>query len=129
MLIRFSLPFTHAISRRPIGIFRGCYRLYCENRFDSSDVATFDAEVRWFNHNLPAPWEVDPRAVFWFKPDAGEPLSRIWKVVRIVETNGVPVQVHRTRRPGIVVYQDPYQVAALPWRDTFGVRASRRRSH
>lgn len=123
MLIRFSLPFVHAATRRHVGIFRGSHWLCCEGRFGPAEVAWFDDEIHWFNQNLPAPWEVDPRAVFWFKPDAGEPLSRIWTFVRIVETNGVPVRIYRTRRPGIVVYEDPYQVAALPWRDTFEVKA------
>jgi hypothetical protein len=33
--------------------------------------------------------------------------------------HGVPLHVYRTGRPGIVVYKDHYQVAAVPWRDTF----------
>jgi len=43
----------------------------------------------------------------------------MWRVVTLVEHEGIPVRVYRTHRPGIVIYQDALQVAAVPWRDTF----------
>jgi hypothetical protein len=122
MLMRFTLPFIHAHTNRPVGVFRGAYWVYQEGLLHEAEVAWLFDEIDWFNHNLPAPWSVDPRAVFWFRPSAGAPLSRIWTVVRILEDNGEPVHVYRTRRPGIVVYEDQYQVAAVPWRDTFATR-------
>jgi hypothetical protein len=76
--------------------------------------------MHWFNDHLPAPRSLnEPRAVFWFRPDAGEALTRIWAVVRAAGRDGIPVHLYRTHRPGIVVYSDRYQVAAVPWRDTF----------
>ncbi len=48
--------------------------------------------------------------------------SRMWRLVCLVEHEGIPVRVYRTRRPGIVVYSDNLQVAAVPWRDTFDRR-------
>ena len=80
-------------------------------------------ELDWFNANLPVPRVADVRAVFWFRPDAGAPLTRIWSMVRIAEGTGLPVRIYRTRRPGTVVYSDPYQIAAVPWRDTFAEHA------
>ena len=41
------------------------------------------------------------------------------RIVDFVEGEGVPVRIYRTRRPGIVVYVDDFQIAAVPWRDTF----------
>ena len=46
-----------------------------------------------------------------------------WTFVHLTERHGVPVSIYRTRRPGIVVYSDDYQIAAVPWRDTFAERA------
>jgi hypothetical protein len=123
MFIRFSLPFTDHASGRPAGIFRGAYAILFQGHLDELEAAWLHDEVDWFSHHLPAPRELDPRAVFWFRFSAGEALTRIWALVRIVETNGVPVRAFRTRRPGTVVYSDPYQVAAVPWRDTFGTPA------
>lgn len=96
--------------------------MYEEGRLHAGERIWLLDELDWFNHHLPAPRSVDPRAVFWFRPNAGEPLTRLWVVVRLLEDNGVPVQVYRTRRPGNVVYEDRYQVAAVPWRDTFAHR-------
>jgi hypothetical protein len=106
-----------------MGIFRGAYSVFCQGRLDELEAAWLRDEVAWFNHHLPAPRELDARAVFWFRPSAREALTRIWALVQIVEVSGVPVQAFRTRRPGIVVYSDPYQIAAVPWRDTFATAA------
>jgi hypothetical protein len=59
------------------------------------------------------------RAVCWFRAEAREAISRMWRLVDLVEGEGVPVRVYRTRRPGVVVYADDLQIAAVPWRDTF----------
>jgi hypothetical protein len=123
MFMRFVLPFTHWRSSRATGIFH-VYQMHDEGRFDDGDAAWLWEEMHWFNRYLPAPRVApDPRAVFWFRRDAGEALTRIWRFVRIAERAGVPVTVYRTRRPGIVVYSDDYQIAAVPWRDTFADRA------
>jgi hypothetical protein len=121
MFMRFVLPFTNGRSNRATGIFLGVGRLLREGRFDEGEAAWLREEVDWFNRWLPVPRIApDPRAVFWFRPDAGATLTRIWSFVQLAERNGVPVSVYRTRRPGIVVYSDDYQIAAVPWRDTFG---------
>src|SRR5262245_16118015 len=52
--------------------------------------------------------------------DAGQAISRTWRLVDLVEGEGIPVRVYRTHRPGIVVYSDALQIAAVPRRDTFG---------
>jgi hypothetical protein len=125
--MRFVLPFTHWSTNCATGIFQGVYQLYDEGRFAEGDAAWLWEEIEWFNRHLPVPRSVaDPRAVFWFRPDAGEALTRIWAFVRLAECNGVPINVYRTRRPGIVVYSDDYQIAAVPWRDTFAGRAHSR---
>jgi hypothetical protein len=124
MFMRFVLPFTHWRSNRATGIFHGVYQLHGEGRLDEGDAAWLCEEMDWFNRHLPAPRVApDARAVFWFRGEAGEALTRIWGFVRIAERAGVPVIRYRTRRPGIVVYADDYQIAAVPWRDTFADRA------
>lgn len=76
--------------------------------------------MEWFNRWLPpARTSRDWRAVCWFRGDAGEAISRMWRVVGLVEREGVPVRVYRTTKPGVVICADDFQVAAVPWRDTF----------
>jgi hypothetical protein len=122
MFIRFVLPLTTPDPRRSPGIFRGLLPMRAWERLDGGHRAWLEEEIAWFGLHLRAPREVDARAVFWFRPDAGEALTRIWALVRIVEDEGVPVHVYRTRRPGSVVYEDEQQVAAVPWRDSFDAR-------
>jgi hypothetical protein len=106
-----------------MGIFQAAYSVLSAGRLDQLEAAWLRDEIDWFNGHLPAPRELDPRALFWFRFSAGDALTRVWALVRIVETSGVRVQAFRTRRPGIVLYSDPYQIAAVPWRDTFATAA------
>jgi len=122
MYIRFTVP---SDARRPerrtaAGLFHATYRLACDGRFEEGERLWFEQELEWFNRFLPGA-HVGPhwRAVCWFRPEAGEAISRMWRIVDLVEGEGVPVRVYRTRRPGAVVYEDDLQIAAVPWRDTF----------
>ena len=36
----------------------------------------------------------------------------------LLEEEGVPVEILRTRRPGYILYEDEHQVAAYPFADT-----------
>ena len=42
----------------------------------------------------------------------------MYALVHILETYDVAVDVLRTKRPGYVVYEDQYQVAAEPFSET-----------
>ena len=123
MFIRFAVPSDpfRPERRTATGIFHAAYRLAHAARFEAGERAWFDDEMAWFEAYLPAArTSRDWRAVCWFRGDAGEAISRIWRVVALVEREGVPVVVYRTTRPGVVIYQDRWQIAAVPWRDTFG---------
>jgi hypothetical protein len=37
---------------------------------------------------------------------------------RVLESHSLSVETIRTRRPGYILYEDEYQVAAYPFRDT-----------
>ena len=42
------------------------------------------------------------------------PIARMWDVAEILEANGVEVEFLSTRDPGIVIYEDGWQVVAKP---------------
>jgi len=123
--IRFTVP-SDEVRIEPhvaAGLFHATYRLARDGRFEAGERLWFEEEMAWFNQFLPATRALPTwRAVCWFRSDAGEAISRIWRIVDIVEGEGVPVRVFRTRRPGQIVYADPFQVAAVPWRDSFTAR-------
>jgi hypothetical protein len=125
MFIRFTVPSDAWRTERRVasGLFHATYRLAEDGRFEQGERLWFADEMRWFNEYLPAARVGrNRRAVCWFRGDAGQAISRMWRLVDLVEGEGVPVRVYRTRRPGIVVYSDDLQIAAVPWRDTFGER-------
>jgi hypothetical protein len=53
-------------------------------------------------------------------------VRRVWKLAEAVKKLGIAAAIIKTRRPGYVLYEDDYQVAAIPFRDTF--RGSNRRN-
>ena len=79
---------------------------------------------RWLDRHLPCPpfstsgWS--RQAVCWFKDGAGEAIGRIWDLVRLLESAGVPVRMLRTRRPGKVLYEDAFQVVVYQWKQLAG---------
>jgi hypothetical protein len=77
-----------------------------------------DSICGWFNANLPVP-KIDPRywrAVFWFRADCQDLISRLWELAAILEDHGVQVRLVRgtLEKVWVVVYHDRYQIAAMP---------------
>jgi hypothetical protein len=74
----------------------------------------------WFNQNLEKPTSFGRDklrlGICWFKASATEHISRIWKMVEILERNGIYVKKIRTDRPGYVIYEDEWQLVAEPFR-------------
>jgi hypothetical protein len=123
MYVRFTIPSDP--ERTPTGsaagIFRAAGRLRDAARFHAWEHEWLREDFDWFNQHLPVPTDVRlGRAVCWFKPQASEMISRVWRMAALIERTGVAVRVYRNPRPGTIVYEDDFQVAALPWRSTFG---------
>ena len=74
--------------------------------------------LNWFNRNLPVPDldSSDWRCLFWFRCDAKEAIGRIWELAWLLADEGVFVRKLRTDSPGMIVYRDRHQVAAVPRR-------------
>ena len=56
------------------------------------------------------------RAISWFNPRAQEPLKRIRSIKAILEEFGYYIDQVSTRDPGIIIYEDGFQVVAKPAR-------------
>lgn len=103
------------------GIFQVAYRLR-----DDWDVPEHHRmELRdllgWFNDHLPVPELLsEPRhksALSWFKPESKASITRVWSIVRILQQNGVVINKIRTGNPGLVIYEDEWQIVAKPWNE------------
>ena len=121
MYVRFAVTQTDEDSGYPMGVFMATNELR-----DSRDTRPELAEHirtlrRWFHENLPAPGDsgkdVAKEAISWFKTDAGECIKRIWTLIHVLQDAGYVVKKITSTRPGKIVYEDEYQVAAIPFRD------------
>jgi hypothetical protein len=86
----------------------------------SYESERLEAILDWFNEHLPCPpfekmlrsGEWTPNAVAWFRPEAKEPVGRMWDIVAILREHGVAIRLITTDNPGKIVYEDAYQVVA-----------------
>ena len=100
-----------------VGLFRSSKRIESDKELPAAARSELRAAFRWFDANLPVPRRLPRSAVCWFRADAGESLERLRVLVEIYRMLGYPVWMQATRNPGRVVYQDDYQVAAVPYDD------------
>ncbi|HYF52210.1 MAG TPA: hypothetical protein VEJ63_22575 [Planctomycetota bacterium] len=96
------------------GIFQAAYRAKRDPRLSVQTRADIRAALQWFEEHLPAPKLTDGRAIFWFKPDADEALKHMTLLAVSLRMLSVPVLQKYARRPGFIVFEDTFQVAAVP---------------
>jgi hypothetical protein len=90
------------------------------------DQLRCDLACSWFDLHLPFPRRFSrsrrpnahPAAICWFKADARECIQRARRMAALLNLAGVPIDMLRTHQPGYVVYEDSFQVVAVPFRDT-----------
>lgn len=102
------------------GIFQLAYRLKRSPEITPYDDAELRRNLAWLDMHLKSPEILEcsqsKRAICWFKETADEPIKRIWALKYLLETYGNWIEVIKTGKPGVVLYQDGWQVAAIPFR-------------
>jgi hypothetical protein len=116
--LRFSVTAHCDRSGQRSGIFvaAGLYEDDFADELAPSQRDTLATLLNWFSHNLPMPPLDEDRAVFFFKSDATDCARRIWELVHLLRDLGSPPEMVSTRNPGQIVYEDDFQVAAIPGR-------------
>jgi hypothetical protein len=120
MYLRFALPKRNNpyVSRE--GVFTACYALLEEDRLTEYEEKQVRSHLDWFDRHLPAPECLDDvehrRALCWFRSDAHDHIETMWELVGVLHTCCVPVELLKTRWPGTIVYEDEWQIAAVPGR-------------
>ena len=82
----------------------------------------------WFKKNLSVPHVqssssnhyAKPKAISWFKDSAKDHIEKMRQYAQILESHDYPIKQLLTDRPGKVLYEDEFQIAAIPFGDTFG---------
>jgi predicted deacetylase len=123
MFLRFVVTERHTRSDREMGIFSALYDLEDRGELRAGEIEWFRESERWLNKHLRRPsrlaWSSRPnapeRAISWFRDTAIEHVSRVRALCDLLEHKGIAVTELRTEKPGYVVYQDEYQVVAMPF--------------
>jgi len=114
--LRFATTLRCPDTARPLGIFRSAGKLREGKKVEPWADERIQEICEWFNSNLPCPhldgdrW----RAIFWFRSDRQSMVRILWELAVILEENGVFVEFTAKNNPGMIVYQDEFQVAAIP---------------
>jgi len=113
--LRFACRDLDPDSGRRRGVFQASYGLLNGDTLDPVSRDLLAGVVRWFEQNLPVPWGFsDARAIFLFKSTAPDCVGQIWELVRLLREHGIDCAMQRVHDPGVIVFEDAYQVAVVP---------------
>jgi hypothetical protein len=122
MYVRFITPWWRMPGGVDFGLFGPAYA--CARDADVPAVLrdALWAEIDWFEDKLPVPRRFGiksrgrwlPDGICWFVDDAREMIAHAFAVTALIGECGVPVRKVATRRPGTILYRDPWQIVAKP---------------
>ena len=122
MYVRFQGRVPNEGTSSKLGIFQLAIEL--RDRVDTPSWVHRELQLHlsWLSANLKSPDILDKdehfRAICWFKSLASEPLQHVWAMKALLDEFGYVVDVITSRAPGIVIYEDDWQVVAKPFRKT-----------
>lgn len=120
MFLRFSTKIFDVESTRNLGILVAAHDLRDEGNITKEEHEILRTTLKWFNEQLTIPKLLKDvehrRAISWFKPHAKEPIQKMWRLVELLRYHGIEIEVHKTNDPGIMIYEDDWQVIAKPRR-------------
>jgi hypothetical protein len=124
LYIRFITEFINEYGETHTGIF-SALRFVRELDFaQDEDVVVLKRLRKWFNENLEAPDKFsnaknkNPESISlsWFKDSSKEHIKKIYEIREVLDKYGVVVEVVTTKNPGYIIYEDDYQVSAIPFK-------------
>ena len=126
VFIRFVIDDRDRGSGRRQGLFCAAGILQVSPALAPGAHDRLESIFAWFGANLKRPERLamsrrphrKPQALSWFRDTATTHLAKMREFQDVLEGCGQQVHVIWTRRVGYVVYQDEFQVAACPFRDT-----------
>ena len=124
MYVRFITPWWRLRRGIDCGLFGPAYACARDAEVPAVLRDALWTEIGWFEENLPAPrrraflvrsrkrWLAD--GICWFNDDAREMIARAFVLAALIGECGVPARKVATRRPGTILYRDPWQIVAKP---------------
>jgi hypothetical protein len=81
--------------------------------------------MKWFEKYLAKPGRFsnannkNPSAISlsWFKDSAKMDIQKIFEVREILQKYGIVIEMVTSKNPGYIVYEDDYQISAIPFKN------------
>ncbi len=128
MFLRFVTSDLDEESHQELGVFHAAGHLRDSGLLSQHDEQTLQEIRDWFSCNLKKPakftnakpphYRKRKNGISWFKASAQEHISKIREIIAILESYDVSVRMIKTDRPGYVVYEDQFQIVAVPFADS-----------
>lgn len=134
MYIRFVVDEIDTSSGVELGIFQAMFGLWRTGELAPHEEAWW-AEIRvWFNLKLRKPERfsrsrragANSCAISWFKASAQQHIRRAREMTTLLAEHDIRSHMLWSKRPGYVVYEDRFQVAAEPFLPEYRHRAPTR---
>lgn len=126
MFVRFVITTVDEHSGRRQGLFQQAYALRRSKELPLELHEELDGALNWLDAHLEIPDRFtrgrrkgEPGlAIGWFKDTAREYIGHMRTVCGVLSRHGIPTEMLTTDRPGYIIFEDDYQVAAVPFADT-----------
>lgn len=131
MFVRFVTNLVDRGSHERLGIIRSASFYQDEGDISPQDEEELDELFGWFADFLIVPNRFSrsskkrhscydrstQKALSWFKDSAHLHIKKARDIAEILKRNNIQTEMFITKTPGYVVYDDEYQVAAVPFSD------------
>jgi len=126
MFVRFVIKELDCDSGRRQGLFQAAQSLKESGVLSGPDHERLDTLRGWFNENLKRPTRLavssrphsKAQAISWYRDTATEHIAKMREFQEVLERYGLEVQMIQAKRLGYILYEDEFQVAAYPFKDT-----------
>jgi hypothetical protein len=123
--VRFVTHEPDEVTGISIGFFEAAYQLRDDGHANAHDANELKVLIDWFRENLDPPdrfsrsknRHAHGKALSWFRPAAVECIDKARSLLIILERYGIASEMLTTARPGMIVYEDEWQIAAIPFSD------------
>jgi hypothetical protein len=123
--LRFITQFINPYGELETGIFIALKFLRDDHFLtQDDDISELKKLSVWFNQNLEKPTRFSNGtskynadiSLSWFKDSAKEHIKKIQEFIEIAERYDIIVERVASKNPGYIVFEDEYQVSAVPFK-------------
>jgi len=125
MYLRFTTQFIDIDGELETGIFMALRYLRDDHSLTKDeDIKKLKELSGWFNGNLEKPTRLSKGtsklnadvSLSWFKDSAKQHIKKIQDFIEIAERYDIIIDRIASKNPGYIVFEDEYQVSAVPFK-------------